>query len=131
MVILTGKRCEWKSNSIVVEPIAQVCFSIRLVAEDNLGRGKEGRSKVCPRTFGNIVCPLQTNYGLSHNGERKWEMEGDRWGLNPQPLEPQSRALPIELRSPRLRSLIERTASIDETLRPVKRAQRFCPPDGC
>ena len=25
---------------------------------------------------------------------------GDRWGLNPQPLEPQSRALPIELRSP-------------------------------
>jgi hypothetical protein len=27
----------------------------------------------------------------------KW---GDRWGSNPQPLEPQSRALPIELRSP-------------------------------
>ena len=26
--------------------------------------------------------------------------KGDRWGLNPQPLEPQSRALPIELRSP-------------------------------
>ena len=31
--------------------------------------------------------------------------KGDRWGLNPQPLEPQSRALPIELRSPRLRAL--------------------------
>ena len=30
----------------------------------------------------------------------KW---GDRWDLNPQPLEPQSRALPIELRSPRRR----------------------------
>ena len=28
---------------------------------------------------------------------------GDRWGLNPQPLEPQSSALPIELRSPWLR----------------------------
>ncbi len=26
--------------------------------------------------------------------------KGDRWGSNPQPLEPQSRALPIELRSP-------------------------------
>jgi hypothetical protein len=29
--------------------------------------------------------------------ENRW---GDRWGLNPQPLEPQSSALPIELRSP-------------------------------
>src|SRR5260370_40672963 len=26
--------------------------------------------------------------------------KGDRWGSNPQPLEPQSRAPPIELRSP-------------------------------
>lgn len=26
--------------------------------------------------------------------------QGDRWGSNPQPLEPQSRAPPIELRSP-------------------------------
>src|SRR5205823_6310185 len=32
---------------------------------------------------------------------QKW---GDRWGSNPQPLEPQSRALPIELRSPRGRA---------------------------
>ena len=28
--------------------------------------------------------------------------KGDRWGLNPQPLEPQSRALPIELRPPHM-----------------------------
>ncbi len=34
----------------------------------------------------------------SHKSEQK---KGDRWGLNPQPLEPQSSALPIELRSPR------------------------------
>src|SRR5581483_1113898 len=43
--------------------------------------------------------------------------KGDRWGLNPQPLEPQSRALPVELRSPRF----ERTVSIVDSLRFVKR----------
>jgi hypothetical protein len=36
------------------------------------------------------------------NKEKEAETKGDRWGLNPQPLEPQSRALPIELRSPRI-----------------------------
>ncbi len=41
-----------------------------------------------------LVRLLVTLYGLKDGG---W---GDRWGLNPQPLEPQSRALPIELRSP-------------------------------
>ena len=58
-------------------------------------------SKVCPRSFRSIVCPQRTNYGSSHKKIKGFEGKGDRWGLNPQPLEPQSRALPIELRSPR------------------------------
>src|SRR6266699_4808900 len=45
------------------------------------------------------------------------KIKGDRWGLNPQPLEPQSRALPIELRSP----CFWCNVSIDDTLRVVKR----------
>ena len=52
-----------------------------------------------------MVKTLRTNYGSSHKSQRYGNKKGDRWGLNPQPLEPQSRALPIELRSPRFRAL--------------------------
>ena len=44
--------------------------------------------------------------------------KGDRWGLNPQPLEPQSRALPIELRSPQV---LLHTVSIANPLSIVNR----------
>src|SRR5579863_7432569 len=47
-------------------------------------------------------------YASSDKNHLRPQKKGDRWGLNPQPLEPQSRALPVELRSPRF----ERTASI-------------------
>jgi hypothetical protein len=79
-------------------------------------------SKVCPRTFGSKVCPLRTNYGFSNtSGLRgKWR-KGDRWGLNPQPLEPQSRALPIELRSPQA---LLYTVSIANPLSIVNRYER-------
>lgn len=33
-------------------------------------------------------------------GVKETELWGDRWDLNPQPPDPQSGALPIELRSP-------------------------------
>ena len=45
-VILTGKRCGWKSNSMLVDPISQVCFSIRSMARGrNLDEGKETEAK--------------------------------------------------------------------------------------
>src|SRR6266704_820348 len=36
-------------------------------------------------------------YRRGHKSPEGKVWRGDRWGLNPQPLEPQSRALPIEL----------------------------------
>ena len=45
------------------------------------------------------ACERTKLWGKQHTNKTR-RRRGDRWGLNPQPLEPQSRALPIELRSP-------------------------------
>ena len=46
IIILTGKRCGWKSNATVVDPIVQACFSIRSMARGrNLDEGKETEAK--------------------------------------------------------------------------------------
>jgi hypothetical protein len=52
------------------------------------------------KKIGSITLQLLQIYGSSHSRFAWRNKKGDRWGLNPQPLEPQSRALPIELRSP-------------------------------
>src|SRR6266567_6073900 len=98
---------------MTVDPIVQASFSMRLVARGRVWT--RGRKK-CARP---IACPLRTNNGSSHTKSYPKNKKGDRWGLNPQPLEPQSSALPIELRSPRA-FIPERNASIDESLRIVK-----------
>jgi hypothetical protein len=46
LVILTGKSCGWKSNSTMVEPMAQVCSSMRSVARGHiLDEGKKVEAK--------------------------------------------------------------------------------------
>ncbi len=93
--------------------LVQVCFSMRSVARGPVWTRER---KKCARP---IACPLRTNNGSSHTKSYPKNKKGDRWGLNPQPLEPQSSALPIELRSPRA-FISERNASIDKSLRLVK-----------
>lgn len=63
-----------------------------------------------PRAIGSNSLPSRRRYASSHTQKGNLGEKGDRWGLNPQPLEPQSRALPIELRSPH--GTFSRTVSI-------------------
>src|SRR5579883_1601274 len=70
------------------------------------------------------LLPVDSLAGLYYNTRHSARDEvcgknkkGDRWGLNPQPLEPQSRALPIELRSPHVFSTCH---SIKDGPQPVK-----------
>ena len=77
-------------------PYSDVYFSRDWTPNDKIG------SIVCPHSFGSKVYPQGTNNGKSYSHITSTRSGGDRWGLNPQPLEPQSRALPVELRSPQV-----------------------------
>ena len=71
-----------------------------------MNKNKDGRLEVSDKTtvyYLYITFLAFCKYPLTLETFEKW---GGRWGLNPRPLESQSRALPTELRPPLIRYLI-------------------------